>query len=262
MSKNTDYQVVILCGGMGTRLREETEFKPKPLVEVGGRPILWHLMKYYAHSGYRSFILCLGYKSWMIKEYFLNYDYMNSDFTITLSRDRTIDFHSLNGMSDWKVTLAETGLHTMTGSRIKHIEKYIEGDLFLATYGDGLADVNLEELIAFHKRKGCIATVTGIHPVSRFGVIEANEHGTVQHFREKPRLDGLINGGFFVFDRRIFDYLDENSTLEHEPMYQLAKEGQLAVYPHRGFWACMDTYRDYLELNKMWEEGEAFWKIG
>lgn len=256
-----DYQVVILCGGRGTRLREETEFKPKPLVEIGGYPILFHIMKHYAHFGYQSFVLCLGYKGWMIKEYFLNYEYMNSDFTITLSKERQIEVHGAGRVADWQVTLADTGLQTMTGGRIKRIEKYLTGDTFFATYGDGLSDLDLHELVKFHKQKGRIATVTGVHPISRFGEIEANDQGIAHYFGEKPRLDDFVSGGFFVFDRRIFDYLDENSVLEEEPMRQLTKEGQLAVYPYEGFWTSMDTYRDYLELNKIWEKGRPQWKL-
>lgn len=254
-------KVVILCGGMGTRLKEETEFRPKPMVEIGGRPILWHIMKIYSHSGFNSFILCLGYKGNIIKDYFLNYEYMNSDFTISLGSEKSTTIHDSYERIDWKVTLAETGIETMTGGRIKKIQKYIEDDNFLATYGDGLADIDIEELITFHKRTGKIVTLTGFQPISRFGVIEVDDNSLVKRFREKPQSDGLISGGFFVFNRKIFDYLDENSILEQEPMMRLAEDRELAVYHHKGFWKSMDTYRDFLELNRMWENNDTPWKV-
>ncbi|HHL38944.1 MAG TPA: glucose-1-phosphate cytidylyltransferase [Deltaproteobacteria bacterium] len=255
-------QVVILCGGMGTRLKEETEFRPKPMVEIGGKPILWHIMKIYSHYGFKEFILCLGYKGSIIKEYFLNYEYMTNDFTIELGSEKSITVHNARNNHDWKVTLAETGLDTLTGGRIKRIEKYIEGDTFFATYGDGLADIDIRELLAFHRRSGKTATLTGFHPISRFGVIEVDKDYTVERFREKPRLDGLISGGFFVFNRKIFDYIDgDDSILERQPMHRLAEERQLAMYHHQGFWHSMDTYRDFLDLNRMWEEGKTPWKV-
>jgi glucose-1-phosphate cytidylyltransferase len=255
------YKVVILCGGTGTRLKEETEFRPKPLVEIGRKPILWHIMKIYAYYGHTSFVLCLGYKGSMIKEYFLNYECMNSDFTINLGNREKFVFHNSHEEGDWKVTLADTGLDTMTGGRIKRIEKYIDDDTFLATYGDGVGDLDINRLIQFHKEKGKIATLTGFHPFSRFGVIEMNSDSLVERFREKPQLDGMISGGFFVFNRKVFDYLDEDCVLEQEPLYRLAKDGELAVYQHKGFWKSMDTYRDFLELNRMWEEGNTPWKV-
>lgn len=253
------YKVVILCGGRGTRLREQTEFMPKPLVDVGGHPILWHIMKIYAHYGYNSFICCLGYKGNLIKQYFLNYEYMQNDFTLNLDEknEKTIINQE---EKDWSITLANTGLETMTGGRIKEIEKYIDGDIFLATYGDGVADINIDKLINFHLEKGKIATVTGVHPTSRFGIIE-HADGLVKRFREKPQVNEVINGGFFVFSRKIFDYLGANSILEKEPLEQLALDQELAVYEHKGFWFCMDTYRDYLEINKIWNENKAVWKI-
>lgn len=253
-------KTVILCGGMGTRLKEETEFRPKPMVEIGGRPILWHIMKFYSHYGFDSFVLCLGYKGHLIKEYFLNYEFMNSDVAIRLGSQKRVTILD-GGPENWDVTLADTGQETMTGGRIKRIEKYIDGDTFLATYGDGLADVNLPELIAFHRRMGRIATVTGLHPVSRFGVLEVGADSLVRRFREKPQLDGVISGGFFVFDRRIFGYLDENCVLEQEPMRRLAEDGQMAVYTHRGFWKSMDTYRDVQEFKQMWDGGDTPWKV-
>lgn len=256
-------KVVILCGGMGTRLREETEFIPKPMVEIGGKPILWHIMKIYAHYGHKEFILCLGYKGEMIKEYFLNYEAMNNDFTIQLGSPNKIDFRSNHAEDGWRVTLADTGEMAMTGSRIKQVEKYIDDDEFMATYGDGLADVNLNELLSLHHKQKRVATLTGVHPLSRFGeVIE--ERGIVKEFIEKPQLsEGYINGGFFVFNRKFFNYLsaDNNCVLEKQSLEQLTKEQQLSIYPHKGFWQCMDTYRDYKYLQEIWQGGNAPWKI-
>lgn len=253
-------KVVILCGGMGTRLKEETEFRPKPLVEIGGWPILWHIMKIYAHYGFTSFVLCLGYKGSMIKEYFLNYEYVAHDFTLTLGPSREVSFHGSSDEKDWVVTFADTGLHTNTGGRIHRIQGYIDGEHFLVTYGDGVANIDIVELFRFHVRHGKLATLAGVHPLSRFGVLEAD--GTsVRRFREKPRLDGLVSGGFFVFRRGVFDFLDDNSVLEQEPLARLAEEGQLAVYEHHGFWKSMDTYRDFLEFNQMWERPERPWQV-
>lgn len=257
----TKYQLVILCGGMGSRLKEETEFKPKPLVEIGGKPILWHVMKIYSHYDYKSFILCLGYKGNMIKEYFLNFRAMNSDFEIALGENKQLLFYNGQPEDDWRITLADTGLTTMTGGRIKKIEKYIQEDTFLATYGDGVSDIDIDDLVRFHHEKGKIATLTGVCPISRFGGLEVDDDSIAKSFIEKPRLDERINGGFFVFNREIFKYLDDNSILEQEPLSALAEEGQLAVYQHPGFWKCMDTYRDFLELNAIWSGGNAPWKI-
>jgi glucose-1-phosphate cytidylyltransferase len=259
-SEPTAPSVVILCGGMGTRLREETEFRPKPLVEIGGRPILWHIMKIYGHHGFTEFVLCLGYRGAMIKEYFLNYRYATHDFTLTLGPQPEVAFHASPDEKEWKVTFADTGPHTNTGGRIKRIERYIAGEHFLVTYGDGVADVDIAALYRFHRSHGKLATLTGVHPLSRFGVVDA-EGMMVRRFREKPRLDGLVSGGFFVFRRGVFDYLDDASVLEREPLARLAEDGQLAVYPHHGFWTSMDTYRDVLELNQMWERGERPWEI-
>jgi glucose-1-phosphate cytidylyltransferase len=252
-------KVLILCGGAGTRLREETEYKPKPLVEIGGRPILWHLLKHYSQAGFREFVLALGYKGAMIKEYFHNFEWMSNDFTLNL-RSREERVVSLNhDPEDWSLTFADTGLKTPTGGRIYNARKYLAGDTFLATYGDGLCNVDLKALLVFHQQHKKIATLTGVHPSSPFGVIEA-ENGTVKSFKEKPRLEGMINGGFFVFNRRIFDYLDPQAVLEEEPLRRLASDGQLAVYPHQDFWACMDTFKDVERLNAMWEQGNHPWK--
>lgn len=254
-------QVVILCGGAGARLREETEFRPKPLVEVGGKPILWHIMKIYSHAGFRDFILCLGYKGQMIKNYFLDYLYAHNDFTVNLGSPGQIHFHGRHEASDWNITLVDTGLGTPTGGRIKVVEKYIEGDSFFATYGDGVADIDLKGLVAFHRRHSKIGTLTGVRPRSQFGIIEADDSGEVVGFREKPVVDELVNGGFFVFNRAFFRYLDGKSVLEKEPFSKLAKERELAAYRHQGFWQCLDTFKDQEYLNQLWSKGKPPWKV-
>lgn len=256
-------KVVILCGGLGTRLREETEFIPKPMIEIGGKPIIWHIMKIYAHYGHREFILCLGYKGEKIKEYFLNYEAMNNDFTIHLGNLNKIDFHSNHLENDWKITLADTGETAMTGSRIKQVEKYITDEEFMVTYGDGLADIDLNKLLEHHYEMGKTGTLTGVHPLSRFGEI-VDDRGIVKEFIEKPQLSqGYINGGFFIFNRKLFDYLsiDDNCILERQPLEKLTQDKQLSIYPHNGFWQCMDTYRDYKYLQEIWQEGKALWKV-
>jgi len=226
-------KVVMLCGGLGTRLREETEFRPKPLVEIGGRPILWHIMKSYAHWGFREFVLCLGYRGNMIKEYFLNYEAMNNDFTICLGRNSKIEYKNDHREQDFQVTLVETGQNTMTGGRVKKVEKYIGEDLFMLTYGDGVGDVNISDLLKFHKSHGKLATVTTITPSSRFGMIESNSIGRVVQFQEKPKTSGRASAGFFVLDRRVFDYLGSDDCIfEREPLERLANEGQLMAYQH------------------------------
>ena len=252
--------VVILCGGMGTRLREETEYKPKPMVEVGGRPVLWHIMKMYARYGFTDFILCLGYKGSVLKEYFLSYEMMCNDCTVQLGQKNRITYQSNHKEQDFNITLVDTGLHTMTGGRIKRIEPYIRSNKLMVTYGDGLADVDVNELVAFHDAHGKVATLTATMPPSRFGILDLEDQGKVNHFREKVSTE-WINGGFFVFDRKIFDYLDTECILEKNPMEQLAQEGQLMAYRHDGFWIGMDTYREYEMLNKMWDNGEAPWKV-
>jgi glucose-1-phosphate cytidylyltransferase len=255
-------QTLILCGGMGTRLREETEYRPKPMVEIGGRPILWHIMKCYAAHGFTDFVLCLGYKGETIKEYFLNYEAMNNDFTVELGKPNAVGYYDAHGENGWRVTLADTGLQTMTGARIKRASRYVSGERFMVTYGDGVADVDLRGLVAFHEQAKALVTVTGVHPSSRFGelLVEGNR---VEQFSEKPQTHkGLINGGFFVFERKALEYLsdDADCVLEREPLERLAQAGQLAVYQHAGFWQCMDTYRDYQHLNHLWESGGAEWK--
>ncbi|SHH32234.1 glucose-1-phosphate cytidylyltransferase [Desulforamulus hydrothermalis Lam5 = DSM 18033] len=252
-----------MCGGKGTRLKEETVVRPKPLVTIGNRPILWHIMKYYAHFGFKDFILCLGYLGDMIKQYFLQYEMMNSDLTIRFSPQPQVQVHCSQTI-DWQVTLADTGISAMTGCRLKRIEQYIAEDSdFMVTYGDGLGNVNLHELYLFHKSHGSLATVTGVRPLSRFGELEVRGN-TVTSFREKSQVkSGWINGGFFVFRREFFNYLvdQEDCVLEREPLEQLAREGQLKIFKHKGFWQCMDTYRDMEQLNAWWQQGNAPWEV-
>lgn len=257
-------QVVILCGGLGTRMREETEFRPKPLVEVGGRPILWHIMKLYAHYGFRDFVLCLGYKGNMIKEYFLNYEAMNKDFMVRLGARSEIAYQGGDhDEQDYRVTLAETGPDTMTGGRVKRVEKYLRPDeRFMLSYGDGVSDVDVCKLLDFHRSHGKLATVTTFRPASRFGILDIDNQDRVNAFIEKPKSNAWASAGFFVFERRIFDYLDgDGCTLEHEPLERLAAEGQLMAYRHDGFFYAMDTYREYQILNDLWKSGNAPWKI-
>lgn len=255
-------KVVLLCGGMGTRLREETEYRPKPMVNIGDKPVLWHIMKTYANYGFNEFIICLGYKGNMIKEYFLNYEAMNNDFTINLGDRSSIEFHNNHKEQDWKVTLADTGEKTQTGSRIKRIEKYIN-DTFMLTYGDGVCNVNVRDLFEYHKSHGKIGTMTGVHPSSRFGEFSARDN-QVQEFNEKPQTKGgLINGGYFVFNKDFFNYLfdGDDCILEREPLENLASDGELMVYPHEGFWQCVDTYRELEILNNLWKSRNPPWKV-
>lgn len=255
------YKVVILCGGKGTRLREETEFKPKPLVEIGGKPILWHIMKHYSQFGFRDFILALGYRGEMIVDYFENYYRLNCDYTLSLDRHGEREFHDDTGPDEqeWRITFAWTGQETMTGGRIRRIEPYIDEEMFLATYGDGVSDVHIPSVIDFHRSTEKMATLVGVHLPTTFGVLEA-EGGTVREFREKPVLKGWINGGFFVLNREFFQQLSADSdVLEERPMKELVARGQLGVFPHDGFWKCMDTWKDVLALNEMWDRG-APWK--
>lgn len=254
-------KVVILCGGKGTRLREETESKPKPLVDVGGMPILYHIMKHYSHYGFNDFILCLGYKADLIKEYFLNYKFRRWDIQLNLKDGIKSIMQDENPVENWNIIFADTGLDTNTGGRIKRIQKYIKDEYFFLTYGDGLSDVNLHELEQFFKQKGKVGVMTGVRPQSKYGRIAVDPHGTITEFKEKPLLNEYINGGFFVFSKKIFDYLDDNCTLEQEVFNQLASEKALALHRHEGFWKCMDTYKDYKELNEMWNHGDPPWKI-
>ena len=260
-------EVVILCGGLGTRLREETEFRPKPMVGIGSRPILWHIMKIFASQGHTDFTLALGYKGEMIKDYFLNYEAMNNDITVELGKPASALLHSCHEECGWKVTLASTGEKALKGARLKKVAKYIKGETFLMTYGDGVANVDLAALIAFHQAHGKMVTVSGVTPGSLFGELKI-EGDRVARFHEKPkgpdhaRSDKLINGGYMCLNRAIFDRLteDDGCDLEFGPFERLAEEGELMVYRHPGFWACMDTLRDTEHLNRLWDSGQAGWK--
>ena len=256
-------KVVILAGGLGTRLMEETEARPKPMVEIGGKPILWHIMKIYEHYGFNDFVLCLGYKSHMIKEYFLNYYLYNSDVTIELDKNK-LDVHFSNTES-FKVTLVDTGLNTNTAGRIKKIKKYVENETFMLTYGDGVSDVNIKDLLNFHIQSGKLATLTSIQTPGRVGNIEMDSFGLVDHFVEKPEGDGMwINGGFFVLEPGIFEYLNgemDEIQWEKGPLQKIAQNKQLAAFKHRGFWKPMDALRDRIELENMWNSQSAAWKI-
>jgi glucose-1-phosphate cytidylyltransferase len=254
-------QVVILCGGQGTRIRDVADDIPKPMIPIGDRPILWHIMKGFAHHGFTDFILCLGYKGWIIKRYFLDYHLANSDFSLSLGTHRDLRIHGSNPEEDWNVTLAETGLDAMTGCRMKCIERYITGDDFMLTYGDGVADINIRQLVDFHRGHGKFGTVTAVRPPGRFGEIDLDGNQVVE-FNEKPLLTrGRISGGFFVFQRRMFDRLqdDVGLVLEQAPLMQLARDGQLMAHLHNGFWQPMDNSRDYKYLNELWEAGKAPW---
>lgn len=252
-------KVIILCGGKGTRLREETEFKPKPMVEIGGRPVLWHIMSLYASHGYKDFILPLGYKGDVIKQYFYEYRMRNTDFTVDLGTG-AITSHA-SATTDWRVTLSDTGQETLKGARIKRIAAHIDTDRFMVTYGDGVSDIDIPALVEFHKKAGTIGTFTGVRMPSRFGAVQTDEAGRILSWQEKPVLNEYINCGFFVFKREFLDYLEEDEAcdLEKEPLERLAAEGQLSMYPHDGFWQCMDTLRDAQLLNSLWAGGDAPW---
>jgi glucose-1-phosphate cytidylyltransferase len=258
-------QTIILCGGLGTRLREETEYRPKPMVPIGGRPILWHIMKIYANFGFSEFILPLGYKGSMIKEYFYHYHMMNSDICIRLGKNHSISFFPCDSDEDenWSITLVNTGEKTLKGARLKRVEKYIDCDQVMVTYGDGVADIDIKKLVEFHNAHGKMATVTGVSPASQFGEMQVRDN-RVLHFREKPiSSNQFISGGFFVFNRSFFSYLEENDScdLETGPLERIAHEGELMIYKHPGSWACMDTIRDTDYLNGLWDQNKAFWKI-
>ncbi len=251
-------KVVILAGGLGTRLSEETTIRPKPMVEIGGRPILWHIMKLYAQHGLTDFVICLGYKGYVIKEYFANYFLHTSDVTFDLANNKLEVHHS--HVEPWKVTLVDTGEATQTGGRVKRVAKYLD-DEFMLTYGDGVADIDISAVLAFHRAEGRLATVTGVQPPGRFGSLELDGTRAIG-FREKPVGDGgWINGGFFVLSRKVLDQIEGDSTVwENEPMERLARDGQLGAYLHRGFWQPMDTLRDRSQLEAMWSAGRAPWK--
>jgi glucose-1-phosphate cytidylyltransferase len=253
-------KTVILCGGKGTRMREETEFRPKPLVQIGDKPIIWHIMKIYSFFGYNDFLLCVGYKGELIKRYFMDMSWLNNDFTISLGDHANIKIHSSNN-DNWTVTLVDTGLEAQTGSRIKQVEKYIDTDNFMLTYGDGLSDVNINALVEKHRHSGRIATLTGVHPTSPFGVFQT-QNDIVTAFKEKPVLDDTINGGFMVLNKRVFDYIpDTDCAFEQEPLHRLAQDGEIGIYPHNGFWTAIDTHKDIERVNAIWTTGEAPWKL-
>jgi glucose-1-phosphate cytidylyltransferase len=256
-------KVVILCGGLGTRLREETEFRPKPMVEVGGRPILWHIMKIFGHQGLREFVLCLGYKGNQIKEYFLNYEAMNNDFTIQLGARSSVTYHGEHAEQDYSVTLVDTGEKAQTGARLKKAQRFVDGTRCMMTYGDGLADVDVKALLAFHESHKRLVTLTMVQAPGRFGVIDTNDAGRVERFREKPAQESWVSAGYMVFEKGAFDYLNEDDSciLEREPMERLAADGQLMAYRHRGSFHPMDTLRDHQALNELWSNGKAPWKI-
>lgn len=259
-------KVVILCGGYGTRLAGLATELPKPMVPIGGKPILWHIMRGFAHWGFRDFVLCLGYRSDIVKQYFLNLSVMLEDVTLDLSRSNGPILHNHRPEREWTITMAETGLDTMTGGRVKKIEPFIppEDDCFGVTYGDGVSDVDFRDVVAFHRAHGKLATVTAVHPPGRFGELTIGEDGRVRHFNEKPQTSaGWISGGFFVFSRRLFDLLpdDPSLVLEQEPLQRLARAGELVAYRHEGFWYCVDTPRDYRQLSEMWSSGRAPWAV-
>ena len=251
---------MILAGGLGTRLSEETFLRPKPLIEIGGMPILWHLMKIYSHYGINDFVICCGYKGYMIKEYFANYSLHMSDVTFDLKQN-SMNVH-LKSVEPWKVTLVDTGLETMTGGRLKKIKGYLEDETFCFTYGDGLSNININELINFHKKQKTLATVTAVRPPGRFGSMKVNEN-MVTKFQEKPLGDGnWINGGFFVLEPRVIDYIhDDNTSWELEPLEKLVQENQLSAFEHNGFWQPVDTLREKNQLEEMWNSNSAYWKI-
>lgn len=255
-------KVVIFCGGLGTRLREETEFRPKPMVPIGSQPILWHIMKFYAAQGHKEFVLCLGYKGEVIKEYFRNYHWNTSNVTIRLGENPEVRYHNTHDEEDWTVTLLDTGQNTMTGGRLKRALRYVPDDTFLLTYGDGLCNSDINASIAFHRQHRPVLTVTAVQPAGRFGDLTL-DGPQITAFQEKPEQQAAyINGGFFVVDRRISDYLDGDDTVfEQEPMNTLAAENKICAFTHTGFWQCMDTYREQQMLTQMWQAGKPPWKV-
>lgn len=253
-------QVVILCGGMGTRIRDVSEAKPKPMLDIGGKPILWHIMKNYAQHGYKDFVLCLGYKQDVIKDFFLNYEYLNNDFTIHLHSKEKLVHHNKHD-EDWKVTLVDTGLNSKKGTRIKKVSEFITSDQFMLTYGDGVSNVDVTKLVDFHNSHGKKVTFTGVQPVSRFATVEMDANNNIIDWNEKKPLEGYINAGFFVINREVLEYIDGDVEFEEEPMKKLAQEQQVGMYKHNGFWQCMDTIRDYRYLNSLYEKKEAPWVV-
>ena len=254
-------KTVLLAGGLGTRMREETEYRPKPMVPIGAQPILWHIMKTFAHFNHKDFIVCTGYRGEVIRQYFRDFETMNLDFTIKISANTVIQSHGQLEEEGWSVTVADTGALTMTGGRLYSIKKYLDSETFMCTYGDGVADIDINKLVDFHKSHGKLATLTTVQPPSRFGVLELDTDGLVGNFREKPQADGWINAGYFVFEPEIFDYLSPDSTLENEPLANLARDNQLMAFKHEGFWQPMDTYREITMLTQMWDSNRAPWKV-
>lgn len=258
-------KIVILCGGKGTRIREETEYRPKPMVPIGGKPILWHIMKTYSFWGHNEFVLCLGYKGEMIKDYFRNYLWNTCDVTVNLGQSQSVLFHDRHAETEWTVTLADTGEDSMTGCRVHRIKKYIpENHRFLLTYGDGLADIDINASIDSHKRSGKQCTLTAVHPSGRFGALQLDENGLIHTFEEKPQFEkSFINGGFMVCDYSVFDYLSDDPQLifEKGPLESLARSNQLNAYKHEGFWRPMDTFQEMQHLNSLWVQGRAPWKV-
>jgi len=256
-------KVIILCGGQGTRLKEETEFKPKPMVYVGNKPILWHIMKMYAHCGFNEFILALGYKGDYIKNFFLNQKALTSDFTLS-TRDYETEYHLENRteVDDFKITFVDTGLETLPGERILRCKKYIpkNEDTFMVTYGDGVSDIDIGKLLQFHKKQKTIGTITGIHPRSKFGIVVINKKSIVEEFSEKPVMNDWVNGGYMVFNKKFFSFLKKGET-EHPALKRLAKKNGLSLYKHEGFWACMDTNKELNDLNAWWSQPNPPWKI-
>ena len=253
-------KALLLAGGLGTRLREETEFKPKPMVEVGGKPIIWHIMKNLSQQGITDFVIAAGHKGEVIKDYFLNYSSRNSDFRINLGTNQVQYFEDMHDESNWNVTVIDTGELTMTGGRVFRSLPFLKGETFLCTYGDGLADIDIHSLIKFHKSHGKLATVSTVQPLSRFGVMDVDQNGLVTQFKEKPQLDGWVNAGFFVFEPQIVDYVDGDCILEEKPLTTLAAQGNLAAYRHPGFWQPMDTIREATLLNQLWASANAPWR--
>jgi glucose-1-phosphate cytidylyltransferase len=255
-------KTVILCGGKGTRLREETEYRPKPMLPIGGRPILWHIMRRYALFGHREFVLCLGYKGEMIKEYFRNYRWNSHDVTVSLRKPQAPRFHGSGQSEDWTVSLCDTGLDSMTAWRVRAVRAHVGKGTFFLTYGDGVGDIDIGKLLAFHRKSRAVCTVTAVHPPGRFGDLNLGADGRVKAFNEKPQTEtGYINGGFMACESSLFDYLpdDPSAMLEEIPLRRLASEGKLAAYRHEGFWHPMDTHQEFTRLNRLWDTGKAPW---
>jgi glucose-1-phosphate cytidylyltransferase len=255
-------KTVILCGGKGTRLREETEYRPKPMVPIGNRPILWHIMQRYARYGHKEFVLCLGYKGDVIKEYFRNYRWSSQDVTVSLNRPESTKFHDPAASEDWSVSLCDTGLDSLTAWRVRAVRGQVGSGAFFLTYGDGIGNIDIGELLAFHRKSGAVCTLTAVHPPGRFGDVRLRPDGSVESFNEKPQTEtGYINGGFMVCEPKLFDYLPDNpaTMLEEGPLRRLASEGKLGAFRHEGFWQPMDTYQEFTLLNRLWDAGKAPW---